>query len=115
MEPRYEELLTLLHNELRRSGFEDMVAGGVVLTGGSAKMEGLIELAEEVFRMPVRLGMPQHVIGMDEVVNNPIYSTGVGLLMYARQHRFVRRPELSESRGLRGVWTRMRSWFQGNF
>ncbi|NCA68553.1 MAG: cell division protein FtsA [Sphingobacteriia bacterium] len=115
VEPRYEELLTLLHNELRRSGFEDMVAGGVVLTGGSAKMEGLIELAEEVFRMPVRLGMPQHVIGMDEVVNNPIYSTGVGLLMYARQHRFVRRPELSESRGLRGVWTRMRSWFQGNF
>lgn len=115
VEPRYEELLTLLHNELRRSGFEDLVAGGVVLTGGSSKMEGLIELAEEVFHMPVRLGLPQHVLGMDEVVNNPIYSTGVGLLMYARQHRFSRRPELAEAVGLRGAWARMRSWFQGNF
>jgi cell division protein FtsA len=115
VEPRYEELLTLLHNELRRSGFEDLVAGGVVLTGGSSKMDGLIELAEEVFHMPVRLGTPQYVIGMDEVVNNPIYSTGVGLLMYARQHRFSRRPELSESAGVRAAWLRMRSWFQGNF
>jgi cell division protein FtsA len=115
VEPRYEELLTLLHNELRRSGFEDLVAGGVVLTGGSSKMEGLIELAEEVFHMPVRLGVPQYVIGMDEVVNNPIYSTGVGLLMYARQHRFSRRPEIGDSAGLRGAWARMRSWFQGNF
>jgi cell division protein FtsA len=115
VEPRYEELLTLLHNELRRSGFEDLVAGGVVLTGGSSKMEGLIELAEEVFHMPVRLGIPQYVIGMDEVVNNPIYSTGVGLLMYARQHRFSRRPEIGDSGGLRAAWSRMRSWFQGNF
>jgi cell division protein FtsA len=115
VEPRYEELLTLLHNELRRSGFEDLVAGGVVLTGGSSKMDGLIELAEEVFHMPVRLGVPQYVIGMDEVVNNPIYSTGVGLLMYARQHRFSRRPEIGDSTGLRGAWSRMRSWFQGNF
>lgn len=115
VEPRYEELLTLLHNELRRSGFEDLVAGGVVLTGGSSKMEGLIELAEEVFHMPVRLGVPQYVIGMDDVVNNPIYSTGVGLLMYARQHRFSRRPEIGDSAGLRGAWARMRSWFQGNF
>ncbi|CRI65535.1 cell division protein FtsA [Thiocapsa sp.] len=115
VEPRYEELLTLLHNELRRSGFEDLVAGGVVLTGGSSKMEGLIELAEEVFHMPVRLGVPQYVIGMNEVVNNPIYSTGVGLLMYARQHRFSRRPEIGDSAGLRGAWSRMRSWFQGNF
>jgi cell division protein FtsA len=115
VEPRYEELLTLLHNELRRSGFEDLVAGGVVLTGGSSRMTGLIELAEEVFHMPVRLGVPQHVIGMDEVVNNPIYATGVGLLMYARQHRFARRPELAESAGLRGAWSRLRGWFHGNF
>jgi cell division protein FtsA len=115
VEPRYEELLTLLQAELRRSGFEDLVAGGVVLTGGSAKMEGLIELAEEVFHMPVRLGVPQYVTGMEEVIRDPIYSTGVGLLMYAHQHRFVRHPELSESRGLRAVLARMNSWFQGNF
>lgn len=115
VEPRYEELLTLLHNELRRSGFEDLVAGGVVLTGGSAKMQGLIELAEEVFHMPVRLGVPSHVIGMEEIVSNPIHSTGVGLLMYARQHRFARRPELAENLGLKATLARLRSWFQGNF
>jgi cell division protein FtsA len=115
VEPRYEELLTLLQNALRRSGFEDLVAGGVVMTGGSSKMEGLIELAEEVFHMPVRLGVPQHVTGLEEVTSNPIYATGVGLLMYAQQHRFARRPQLSESRGAKVVWDRMKSWFQGNF
>ncbi|MGQ9659261.1 MAG: cell division protein FtsA [Thermochromatium sp.] len=115
VEPRYEELLTLLHNELRRSGFEDVLAGGVVLTGGSAKMRGLIELAEEVFHMPVRLGAPNRVLGMSEVVDNPIHSTGVGLLMYARQHRFVRRSEPPEGSGLRGLLARLRHWFQGNF
>ena len=115
VEPRYEELLTLLHNELRRSGFLELVAGGVVLTGGSARMEGLIDLAEEIFQMPVRLGVPQYVTGMDDVINNPIHSAGVGLLMYARQHRFARRPELAEIQGLKGAWSRMRSWFHGNF
>jgi cell division protein FtsA len=115
VEPRYEELLNLLQAELRRSGFEDLVAGGVVLTGGSAKMEGLIDLAEEVFHMPVRLGVPQYVAGMEEVIRDPVYSTGVGLLMYAGQHRFANRPALSESRGLRSVLARMKSWFQGNF
>ncbi|GAB0147473.1 cell division protein FtsA [Marichromatium gracile] len=114
-EPRYEELLTLLKNELRRSGLEEVVAGGVVLTGGGAKMEGLVELAESVFDMPVRLGVPQHVVGMPEVVDNPAYATGVGLLMYARQHRFARAPEMAEGPGLQGMWSRMRGWFQGTF
>ena len=99
VEPRYEELLTLLQTELRRSGFEDLVAGGVVMTGGSSKMEGLIELAEEVFHMPVRLGVPQHVTGLEEVTSNPIYATGVGLLMYAQQHRFARARSCPRSRG----------------
>lgn len=115
VEPRYEELLTLLQGELRRSGFEDLVAGGVVLTGGSAKMEGLVELAEEVFHMPVRLGVPQYFVGMQEVISDPIYATGVGLLIYARKHRFVPRTEMPSGRGLGSVWARMKSWFQGNF
>jgi cell division protein FtsA len=115
VEPRYEELLTLLQNELRRSGFEDMVAGGVVMTGGSSKMEGLIDLAEEVFHMPVRLGFPQYVSGLDDVLHNPIYATGVGLLIYAQQNRFSHRPLPTEARGLKAVWERMRGWFQGNF
>ena len=115
VEPRYEELLTLVQAELRRSGFEDLVPGGVVLTGGSAKMEGVIELAEEVFHMPVRLGTPQCVSGLGDVVRNPIYATGVGLLLYANSNRPSRRAELSEAKGLKAVWRRMKSWFQGNF
>ncbi len=115
VEPRYEELLGLVQAELRRSGFEDLVAGGVVLTGGSSKMEGLIELAEEVFHMPVRLGMPQYVSGLADVVRNPIYATGVGLLLYGQKYRGGSGGELDESGGLQAVWGRMKSWFQGNF
>ncbi len=115
VEPRYEELLGLLQGELRRSGFEDLVAGGVVLTGGSAKMDGLVELAEEVFHMPVRIGVPQYVTGFEESVNDPIFSTGVGLLIYAQQHRFAGRSEFAERRGLGGAFGRLRHWFSGNF
>ena len=84
VEPRYEELFALIRDELRRAGFEEQVATGIVLTGGSAKMEGAIELAEEVFHMPVRLGVPQYVTGLVDVVSNPIHATGVGLLLYAK-------------------------------
>jgi cell division protein FtsA len=115
VEPRYEELLGLVQAELRRSGFEDLVAGGVVLTGGSSKMEGLIELAEEVFHMPVRLGVPQYVTGLVDVVRNPIYATGVGLLLFGRQNQAGRLHDLPSGAGFKAVWERMKSWFQGNF
>ena len=82
IEPRYEELFSLILAELRRSGYEDMIPAGIVLTGGTAKMEGAVELAEEIFHMPVRLGSPQGVKGIDDVVRNPIYATAVGLLIY---------------------------------
>ena len=116
VEPRYEELLSLVQAELRRSGFEDLCAAGVVLTGGCAKMEGVIELAEEVFHMPVRLGVPQHVSGLVDVVRNPIHSTGVGLLLYGHQHagEQQRREQRGEWAG-KGLWARMKNWFQGNF
>jgi len=115
VEPRYEELLTLVQGELRRSGFEALIAGGVVVTGGSSKMEGLVELAEEVFHMPVRLGVPQYVSGLIEVVRNPIYATGVGLLLFGCRNRAAGVRELQTGRSLKGVWERMKSWFQGNF
>ena len=115
VEPRYEELLNLVQAELRRSGFEDLIAGGVVITGGSAKMEGLIELAEEVFHMPVRLGVPQYVTGLGDVLQNPVYSTGVGLLLFGHKNRAARMDELPASGGVKAVWERMKSWFQGNF
>lgn len=115
VEPRYEELFCLVRDELRRSGFEEMIAAGIVLTGGSAKMEGAVELAEEVFHMPVRLGVPQWVVGLSDVVRNPIHATGVGLLIYGKAN--LDRPAASSESGvgLRGVWTRMKAWFQGNF
>lgn len=115
VEPRYEELMTLIQAELRRSGFEDLIAGGVVLTGGSSKMEGVIDLAEEVFHMPVRLGVPQYVSGLVDVVRNPIYSTGVGLLLFGQKNRAHGGNELAGDSGLKAVWDRMKSWFQGNF
>jgi cell division protein FtsA len=115
VEPRYEELLGLIQAELQRSGFEDRVAAGIVLTGGSAKIEGLVDLAEEVFHMPVRLGVPQYVTGLVDVVRNPIFSTGVGLLLFGHQNRDQRTLEGGLGKGLRGVWERMRGWFQGNF
>ncbi len=115
IEPRYEELMTLVQAELRRAGFEELVAAGIVLTGGSSKVEGLIDLAEEVFHMPVRLGMPTSVQGLVDVVRNPIYSTGVGLLLFGHQNRAQRGFDSGMGRGVRGVWDRMKSWFQGNF
>ncbi|MCP4001824.1 MAG: cell division protein FtsA [Gammaproteobacteria bacterium] len=113
VEPRYEELFTLIANELRRSNFVDIIAAGVVLTGGSSKMEGAVELAEEVFHMPVRLGMPQFVKGLGEVVRNPIHATGVGILIYARD-KAERGVDVAVRGGLQEVWSRMKAWFQGN-
>ncbi|WP_372523208.1 cell division protein FtsA [Sulfuricaulis sp.] len=117
IEPRIEELYSLIQAELRRSGFEDVVGSGLVLTGGSAKMEGVVDLAEEVFHMPVRLGVPQYVGGLKGVVQNPIFSTGVGLVLYGARCRegkqYVQNPGASV--GVKGAWSKMKSWFQGNF
>jgi len=114
VEPRYEELFNLVQGELRRSGFEDICAAGVVLTGGSSRMEGAVDLAEEVFHMPVRLGLPQGVSGLVDVVRNPIHATGVGLLRFGQVHKgggFMDRER--SNNGVKGMWERMRGWFQG--
>jgi len=116
VEPRYEELFGLIRDELRRSGFEELIAAGIIITGGSAKMEGAVELAEEVFHMPVRLGSPQYVEGLMDVVRNPIHATGVGLLLYGYENltrRTTRATPISSNLG--DVWDRMKSWFGGQF
>jgi cell division protein FtsA len=115
VEPRYEELFHLVRKELRRSGFEELIAAGVVLTGGSAKMEGVIDLAEEVFHMPVRLGVPQYVDGLVDVVRNPIHATGVGLLLYGKEALETKAHASHARLGLGGMLQKMRSWFQVNF
>lgn len=113
VEPRYEELFTLIQAELRRSGFEEIIPAGIVLTGGSSKMEGLIELAEEVFHMPVRLGVPQGIQGLVDVVRNPIHATGVGLLLYGQQQNVQRNTFEETSSGFSSLLTRMKQWFSG--
>jgi cell division protein FtsA len=115
VEPRYEELFALVRDELRRSGFEELIAAGVVLTGGSAKMEGAVELAEEIFHTPVRLGIPQYVEGLVDVVRNPIHATGVGLLLYGTAASQARAVTALNRGGVFNALGRMKSWFQGNF
>ncbi len=119
VEPRYDELFSLVQAELRRSGYEDLIAAGIVLTGGSSKMEGAVELAEEIFHMPVRLASPQSISGLTEMVKNPIYSTGVGLLKYGQkqfeagkvtnhQSKLIAEPEIS-------LFAKLKNWIKGNF
>jgi cell division protein FtsA len=113
VEPRYDELFTLIQAELRRSGYESMVGAGIVLTGGASKIEGVVELAEEVFHMPVSQGAPRHVAGLKDIVKNPVYATGVGLLMYGKQ----REDELRGRGKTRasGGFSRLRKWLSENF
>ena len=115
VEPRYEELFTLVDEELRRSGFKEMIPGGIVLTGGSSKIEGAVQLAQEVFHTNVRLAVPTGLRGLADVVRNPIYATGVGLLHFGAKHINQRRSEDLTRGGVKSIWERMRSWFQGNF
>ena len=113
VEPRYDELFTLVQSELARSGYGDMLAGGIVLTGGTSKMEGAVELAEEIFHMPVRIGSPAGLQGMADIVKNPIYSTAVGLLLFgARQ--YAASVGAREGPG-QGLMKKMKQWLQGNF
>ena len=112
VEPRYAELFTLVQAELRRSGFEDLVAAGIVLTGGSSKMEGVVELAEEIFHMPVSLGFPKNISGLKDIVTNPIYSTGVGLLAHAKEIE-QRRSEQASSKTF-GFFSGVKKWLDKN-
>jgi cell division protein FtsA len=115
IEPRIEELYELVLHELRRSGFEELVSSGIVLTGGSSKMEGMVELAEEVFHAPVRIGIPKNVGGQSETVKNPIYATGVGLIQFGLLNRGRGTLGTSGSANKEPIWSRMRSWFETNF
>jgi len=107
LEPRYEELFELIKAELQNAGFLEMLGSGIVLTGGSAKMNGVEELAEEVFHMPVRIESPRHVKGLSEVVRNPIYATGVGLLLHGLE---ARNSGVSGPKGETNLWTLVRKW-----
>jgi len=115
IEPRVEELYSLIQRELRSSGLEELLSSGIVITGGSALMKGMVELGEEVFHMPVRVGVPQYNGALAEVVRNPRYSTGMGLLMAGLDQVKRDRVAKMQGAGFKELLDKMKSWFKGNF
>ncbi len=115
IEPRVEELYSLVQRELRSAGLEELLSSGIVVTGGSALMKGMVELGEEVFHMPVRVGIPQYRGALAEVVRNPRYSTGMGLLMAGLEQLKRERQAKAQGAGFKEVLEKMKSWFRGNF
>ncbi|MEO6155543.1 MAG: cell division protein FtsA [Thermomonas sp.] len=114
VQARYEEIFEMVQAELRRSGFEQLVRAGMVLTGGASKMEGVVELAEEMLQMPVRIGIPQHVSGLGEVTGNPVHATGVGLLLMGSQIENPRRSMLPAGK-VGGLFGKLSKWYRGEF
>lgn len=113
IEPRYQELFELVHDEIRASGLEEQIAAGIVLTGGTAKMEGAVEFAEEIFQMPVRVGEPLEMKGLSEYVEDAKFATAVGLLQYGKEH--VISQLATKTKASDGVLQRIQSWFKGEF
>mgnify|MGYP001439705101 CR=1 FL=1 len=111
LEPRVEEIFTLVNREIVRSGFEDLIASGIVITGGSAILPGMPELAEQVFNLPVRRGVPAEIGGLVDVVNSPIYATGVGLLKYGSRNMQAQNFQIGQENVFDKVMRRMKDWF----
>lgn len=114
VEPRMREIFELAMKEIRRSGLEEQIAAGIVLTGGTAKMQGVVEVAEEIFQMPVRVGQPVGIAGLTDYVNDPSFATSVGLLQYGRTMQHSQSSRTTES-GNGNWWNRLTKWFQGEF
>lgn len=113
IEPRYQELFELIHEEIKASGWEEQIAAGIVLTGGSAKMEGAVEFAEELFQMPVRVGAPIGIKGLSEYVEDASFATVIGLLQYGKES--MQSKASLKANATEGLWQRVQSWFKGEF
>lgn len=114
VEPRYEELLYLVKEELHKTGLINSLVAGIVLTGGSSKIPGVLELAEKIFNVPVRQGLPNNVIGSLEIINNPIFATAIGLL-YSKRENHAAKKVSSSNKKIRNTFNKVKEWFQGNF
>ncbi|MEQ1776028.1 MAG: cell division protein FtsA [Burkholderiales bacterium] len=115
IEPRVEELYSLVQSELRRSGYEELLSSGIVLTGGSSMMQGMVELGEEIFHMPVRVGQPSYNGGLAEVVRHPRYSTAMGLLIEGMDQYRQQEIARAQTGSFQQLIDRMKAWFKGNF
>ena len=112
LEPRMEEIFTLVKREIYRAGMENAMTSGWVLTGGTALLEGVIEVAESVFNLPTRLGKPQGISGLVDVVNNPMYATGVGLVIYGARNQNAKKFRIRDTNIFNRVMNRMKNWFK---
>jgi cell division protein FtsA len=115
IEPRVEELFSLVQQVIRESGYEELLSSGVVLTGGTSMMPGMVELAEDVFLKPVRIGLPNYSGGLSDVVRSPRFATAVGLLEEARLQHLRGRKVMEQSGSFKDTMRRMKDWFVGNF
>jgi cell division protein FtsA len=113
LEPRVEEIFTLIYGELVRSGYHERISSGVVVTGGSAELQGITEMAEQVFNAPTRIGFPEGISGLVEVVNKPMYATAVGLVLYgAKQSKGKKKFRIRDRNIFNRVMSRMKKWFK---
>jgi len=111
LEPRVEEIFTLVNREIVRSGFADLIASGVVITGGTCILPGMPELAEQVFNLPVRRGLPRDIGGLSDVVNSPVYATGVGLVRYGSKNLQTKNFSIGQENVFDKIFRRMKEWF----
>ena len=112
LEPRMEEIFTLIKREVFRAGMENTITSGIVLTGGSSLLEGVTDVAEAVFDLPTRLGTPRGISGLTDVVNNPMYATGVGLVLYGARNQPKKKFRIRDTNIFNRVMIRMKKWFK---
>ena len=112
LEPRVEEIFTLVDQEIERTGLKELLASGVVITGGSALLPGIAEIADQVFQLPTRIGFPQRISGLVDVVNGPMFATAVGLVLYGMEHQPQRKFRIRDGNIFNRVTLRMKSWFK---
>ncbi len=112
LEPRMEEIFTLIQREVYRAGMEKIITSGVVLTGGTSLLDGGVEIAESIFNLPARLGKPRGISGLVDVVNNPMYATGVGLVIYGAKNQPSKKFRIRDTNIFNRVMTRMKRWFK---
>ncbi len=113
LEPRVEEIFSLIYSELTHSGHEDTIRSGVVITGGSAELQGVTELAEQIFNSPARVGYPQGMSGLAEIVNKPMYATAVGLVLYgSKTNKKAKKFRIRDTNIFNRVMGRMKKWFK---
>ncbi len=112
LEPRMEEIFSLIKREISRAGMEKIITSGVVLTGGTSLLEGVTDIAESVFDLPTRLGRPRGISGLTDVVNNPMYATGVGLVLYGSRNQPKKKFRIRDTNIFNRVMTRMKRWFK---